>query len=270
MADETGSKKSKKKPEIEKKQYPKLIGVDPEEQLAKLPALPDHCCAKRNKSCQIRSGGCGYRFKKGDKSWVCPKCGQDRRCTSPKVFNAKACRMHGGAVGAGHPNPRYRAPMVIREDYNKALSDPELLTLGHEIATMIGYTQQLFDLLEQQNVVLAHQEVQRGLHIIEDGISDTDFLAIRRGVQMIAKAMDPINLQIRAWREVKDNYKIQLAMAAKQQEWLAREDELMPRQHVLEVMIWINRIGMKYIKSVADRNAYGKEVIALLPSSRPD
>lgn len=186
---------------------------------------------------------------------------------SPKLDGKTACRMHGGAKGTGRESmtAKYKAPMIILDEYNRALGDPELLTLSHEIATLIAYTNHLFDLLEQHNIVLAHENVMVGVESIRSGIINQNFLLIREGLKTIQDSLDPIFLTVMAWKEIKGNYEIQTKMVTKQREWLEREDEAIPRQHVLELMIWMNRIGMKYIKARSDREAFGNEILALIP-----
>lgn len=253
-----------------KRQYPKLIGKTPTQQLKGMDVWPENICAKRNKVCQPRSGGCGFRFKKGDKNWICKKCGQDRRCVSKKVSGGKACRMHGGAKGSGSAptSMKYTAPQVILDNYNKVLDDSHLLTLSHEIGLLTAYTQQLFGLLDEENVILANQEIREAAREIDDGAHNLNMLKIREGLKKLYSALDPLSITVMAWFQIKDNWKLQTNMAKAQNEWLQQKEEMMPRKHVLEVLIWMNRIGLKYIRDPRDRQAYGREVLALLPKGR--
>lgn len=253
-----------------KKTYPHLIGKTPNQQLRGLDTWPDVYCQCRNRVCQIRSGGCGYRFKGGDKSWVCPECGQDRRCVATKIKDKRTCRMHGSARGAGRApsSMKYMAPKVILDDYNKVLSNPELLTMSHEIGILTAYSQQVMDLLDEQNAIVANRELRAAVQKIDKGSYDLNMPLIREGLREIYKALDPLTIQVLAWSEIKDNWKLQLTLAKAQNEWLKEKDEMMPRKHVLEVLIWMNRIGLKYIRDPADRQRYGEEVLSLLPKKK--
>lgn len=253
-----------------KKQYPHLIGKTPNQQLRGLDIWPDVYCQRKNRVCQARSGGCGYRFKKGDESWVCPQCGQDRRCVAQKITDRKTCRMHGDARGSGRApsSMKYMAPQVILDDYNKVLGDPELLTMSHEIGMLTAYSQQVMDLLDEQNAVVANQLLRLAVQKIDKGSYDLNMPLIREGLQEIYKALDPLTLQVLGWSELKDNWKLQVTLAKAQNEWLKDKDEMMPRQHVLEVLVWMNRIGLKYIRDPADRQRYGEEVLSLLPKKK--
>lgn len=231
---------------------------------------PDVYCQRRNRACQPRSGGCGHRFKADDKSWVCPQCGQDRRCVSQKLKDRVTCRMHGGAKGSGRApsSMKYMAPQVILDDYNKVLEDTDLLTLSHEVGMLTAYSQQLMDLMDEQNAVLANRELRIAVQKIDKGSYDLNMQLIREGLREIYRALDPLTLQVLAWSEIKDNWKLQVTLAKAQNEWLKEKDEMMPRKHVLEVLIWMNRIGLKYIRDPADRQRYGEEVLSLLPKKK--
>jgi len=253
-----------------KKKYPKLIGKTLKQQKKGMDTWPNDICARRNRVCQPRSGGCGYRYKGGNKTWLCPNCGQDRRCIVKKRKGAKTCRMHGSAKGAGRApkSMKYMPPQVILDRYNKVMEDPELLTMSHEIGLLTSYTQQIFELLDEQNVVLANQILRKAIAKIDDGAFELNMIEIRKGIQELYKALDPITIQVMSWLEIKDNWKLHLAMTKAQNEWLLQKDEMMPRKHVLEVLIWMNRIGLKYIRDPNDRKAYGREVISLLPKKK--
>lgn len=253
-----------------KKQYPHLIKKTPNQQLRGLDVWPDIYCQRRNRVCQSRSGGCGYRFSGGDRNLVCPKCGQDRRCVNQKLKDRTTCRMHGGAKGAGRApsSAKYLAPRVILDDYNKVLTDPQLLTMSHEIGMLTAYTQQVMDLLDEQNAVVANRELRNAVKKIDKGSYDLNMPLIREGLREIYGALDPLTIQVLAWTEIKDNWKLQVTLAKAQNEWLKEKEEFMPRKHVLEVLIWMNRIGLKYIRDPADRQRYGEEVLSLLPKKK--
>jgi len=261
-------KRKRRKPQGPQKQkYPDLMGLTPTQQLDALPPWPDKYCQKRNKVCQTRSGGCGYRYKKGEKCWVCPQCGNDRRCVGAKVKGKPACRMHGGAKGSGGvpTTMKYMPPQVIIDNYNRMFPDKELLTLGHEIAILSSYTQQLFQSLEEYDVVVAHHGIQIAAELIEDGTRDMNMLKVRQGLQKLRDSMDPIMMTFLTWKEIKDNFNLQTSMADKQNNWLMKKETMMPREEVLEVLVWMGRIGLKHIKTSEDRQSYGREIMSLLP-----
>lgn len=260
-------RKRKKSQGPQKQKHPDLAGLTPTQQLDALPPFPDEYCQKRNKVCQPRSGGCGHRYKKGDKTWVCPECGFDRRCVGTKVKGRVSCRMHGGAKGSGGvpKSMKYMPPQVIIDNYNRMFPDKELLTLGHEIAILSSYTQQLFESLEESNVTAAHFGIQAAAEIIEDGVRNMNMLRVRQGLQKLQDSMDPVMLTFLTWKEIKDNFNLQTSMADKQNNWLMKKETMMPREEVLEVLIWMGRIGLKHIKTSEDRQSYGREIMSLLP-----
>ncbi len=178
--------------------------------------------------------------------------------------------MHGGAKGSGRApsSMKYMAPQVILDDYNKVLGDTDLLTLSHEVGMLTAYSQQLLDLMDEQNAVLANRELRLAVQKIDKGSYDLNMQLIREGLREIYRALDPLTLQVLAWTEIKDNWKLQVTLAKAQNEWLKEKDEMMPRKHVLEVLIWMNRIGLKYIRDPKDRQSYGEEVLSLLPKKK--
>lgn len=249
-----------------KNKYPELIGLEVKTQRRGLPTWPSGICKKRNRVCQTNTGGCGYRFKGGNKTWVCPRCGQDRRCVATKIRGKKACRMHGGPnQGRAPSSKKYMPPQVIREGFNSVLDDPELLTLSHEIGLITSYTQQLLDLIDEQDIVGANEIIRGNLAKIEDAIARLNMVEIRECVQEFYKAIDPLIISVAAWSEIKSNLAIQLPMAKLQNKWNRDNDELMKKEHVMEVLVFMNRITLKYVKDPKDRQAYGKEIISLLP-----
>jgi hypothetical protein len=87
-------------------------------------------------------------------------CGAKKRngepCTQKPMRNGR-CRMHGGKslAGAAHPNfrtgkrSRYfkSVPAAMRDGYKAALNDPDLLSMGAEIALLTTRTSALLDRL---------------------------------------------------------------------------------------------------------------------------
>ena len=184
-----------------------------------------------------------------------------------RVKGRPSCRMHGGAPGTGRPHSsmKYTPPQVILDKYNEVFADRELLTLGHEVAILSSYTQQLFDQLEAEDLTAAHFGIHLAMEMIQDGARDLNMMKVRQGLQKLQDSLDPVTMTWLTWKEIKDNFKIQTAMADKQNQWLMKKEEMMPRQEVLEVLVWMGRIGLKYIRTAKDRQAYGREIMSLLP-----
>ncbi|GEM_PF-5275534 len=98
----------------------------------------------------------------GPKDVPCSRkiCGAKKRngepCTQKPMRNGR-CRMHGGAslAGAAHPNfrtgkrSRYfrHVPQAMKEAYKAALHDPDLLSMGAEIALLTARISALLDRL---------------------------------------------------------------------------------------------------------------------------
>ena len=72
------------------------------------------------------------------------------------------------------------------------------------------------------------------------------------------------------WNTIKDNFMVQRAMIDTAQKWINQKKESMPRGQVVEVLLWWNRIALKYIRDERDRQSYGKEVLRLLPKDEDE
>jgi len=251
-----------------REKHPDLIGKTPEQQLKALPPIPEAYCGHRNKNCTHQAGGCGYRYKKGDKSWVCPECGQDRRCNSQKVKDSTACRMHGGSPNRRRdPVARYAAPLSILEVYNERLADPDLLNVAQEIAAVQARTQQIFTMIDDNDPSLALQNLITGMKVIDVGLARTDFYKIRAGFQMCSEALDPIILQARGWIELRENFDLQTKMTDKQREWLLQDREVWPVSYALEIFIQFFREANKYIRDRADKRHFSDAIKMIVPPS---
>lgn len=259
----------KKKPiQFVRKKHPDLIGKTPDEQLKALPAIPDTLCGHRNKNCTHQAGGCGHKYKKGDKSWVCPECGQDRRCNSPKVKDATACRMHGGSPNRKmDPARRYAAPLAILDIYNERLADPDLLNMAQEIAAIQARNFQLFEMIDANDPSLALQQLLEGLRMIDLGLTQTNFFKIRDGYQLCMESLDPIVLQAQGWIELRNNFDLQTKMTDKQRDWLMQDRDMMPAAHVIETIIYVFREASKYIRDKNDKRQFGNSIKMIIPPS---
>jgi hypothetical protein len=96
-----------------------------------------------------RCNECNYKFTKEDTrlgrekgEHICPECGTVRdTCKSTKLMANGRCNSHAGATLNGIASPQYQGksysrylPKAVLEDYNTALSDPELIQLRSEMA----------------------------------------------------------------------------------------------------------------------------------------
>lgn len=96
-------------------------------------------CGARTKSCR----SCGHRYVKGDRSWTCPECGEDRHCRRPVKREGDRCRFHGGRSLKGVDAPAFKdgrrskyLPERLAARYEEASADPELLGMRSEVALL--------------------------------------------------------------------------------------------------------------------------------------
>ena len=124
-----------------------VIKIDVEEYVPKYTLRVD---ADRDDICGTVIYNCGhpecdFRFDEEDRETdVCPSCGTLRRvCGARKIQGRERCRIHGGNTALGFTNPNYRGktlskhlPTRLWESWWSAYTDPDLLDLSREIATL--------------------------------------------------------------------------------------------------------------------------------------
>lgn len=245
--------------------YPDLIGLPPSEQWNRLPPIPDWMCGRRVKTCSLTRGGCGRRYKKGEKTWVCPECGADRRCRNKKVEGSSVCRMHGKNSRGTPKTGRYLPPSVYLANYNKVMGDSKLIRLSEEISMLISYNQQLWDSLEEKDVITASKMIEEGLDLISDGLASGNSFKARKGLQKAKNAYDTIFMQFITWQEIKSNLRLLKDMMDSQHKWMIDEEAMIPRQHVLEALVWFNRVALRFIRTPQDKRSYGDVLLAGIP-----
>jgi hypothetical protein len=255
------------KPHVPKPEdkYPDLIDLTPSEQLRRLPPIPDWMCGRRVRTCSLSRGGCGRRYKKGEKTWVCPKCGADRRCRNKKIQGGSVCRMHGGKSMGTPRTGRYMPPSIYLKNYNRVMGDHKLIKLAEEIGMLISYNQQLWDTIDTLDVITESRNIETGLAMITQGVADGSTWKVRRGLSQAKKAYDKVWLQFRAWQEIRSNLRLMKDMMDSQHKWLVDEQAMVPRQHVLEALVWFNRIALRFIRTPEDKRAYGEVLLSNIP-----
>lgn len=246
--------------------YTKLIGKSPEAQLKKLPKLSVTKCSRRTKTCSPRRDGCSYRYKKGDKTWVCPKCGLDRRCMTDKTKATKTCRMHGGSGGRPH-EPKYVISNAIKTAFNRIIASPELLSLKDEIAMMGARTDQLHHNLDEFAISHSWQDMTKSIDTAQKALIYGDQKTALKSVAFLAQAIEPLRAQYRIWEEIRENNKILTAMMDKQHRWNLDNEMMMSVEDVISFLARMTMLTIKYIPAPQDRKAFMREVRQYAPDS---
>ncbi len=241
--------------------HPDLADLTPSKQLKKMPSLPEGKCGKRNKSCSTHGGGCGYRFKKGDKSWICPNCAADRRCWANRVKNSNACRMHGagGSNGGRPPSQEYAIIQNLYPQYNQILSSPELLSNVQDIATLRAIGLHLFAEMEKYDTGASMNDLQKALATIGGAIQYGNTGRLRAGVDLALSAMAPVVAAEKTRREYYDTLNLANRMRDSERKWILANQEMVPWVQVIEILDIFSQQMFKYIQDPSHRSAFTKE-----------
>lgn len=235
--------------------------------------VSDGRCIARVKTCSK----CQYRYIRGDKSWNCPKCGTDRRCPNKAILGTPVCRMHGvNAVAKEASAGKYLVAHQIYEGYNRILGDPDLLNLTHEIAIVSARSDELFGMLNTHDSRGAHESITHAVTSLETVVYEAMLerkgknLEIPMGqlqglIKKFHDALSPVNAEFHLWDMLKDTMEMTRRLQDTERKWAVSNEGLIPVQLVLEVLLTIQRLTMKYIRNPDDRVAFGKEFRDAIP-----
>lgn len=246
-----------------REKFPDLIGLSPKKQLDGLPPLPKSKCGKRNRSCSAHGGGCGYRFKKGDKHWICPKCGADRRCWSNKVSKKKACRMHG--ANGGRPKKKTYAIYRGLEGFNELLADPDLLNNRMQITTLELIAEDLAKELFEHDQSALLDDLNKALRMIAGSVRVGNMSRLQAGLDMAMEAASPLTNARDLRREIYENYKLAGILKAQESKRVLDESGMIPAAVVWEFIGLNQRLMFQFIPSSTDRTAYMRELRSMVP-----
>ena len=241
-----------------REQYPDLIGLSPKKQLSGLSSMSKSKCGKRNKSCSVHGGGCGYRFKKGDKHWICPECGADRRCWGNHVKGGSACRMHG-AKGGRKPS-KEKAILANIKGFNDILNSPNLLDNVTEIAAVKAISLQLIEEMTEHDQGALLDDANRAAAMIAGGLHKGYQPRIQAGVDMLLEALAPLSNARDLRHEYYETTKIHNLLVNNQLKWMMENRQMVPWVQVIEFMSIFQRFMFRYLPSSTDRANFLKDM----------
>lgn len=232
-------------------------------------------CSARTKVCRK----CGYRYIKGDKTLKCPECGFDRRCRNKPAPGFTVCRMHGALGAASQAGiGKFFVANQIAKAYNRVLNHPQLLSLGQEMALLTARTDDLMEMLETHDARAAAAELPAVLAMLEALYLDMrakpeDFVVVyikgfRHILNLLTEVLDPIRIEHALWHEVRENVEAVRRISDTERRWLQSNDQLIPAGQVVEVILTMQRITLKYIRAPQDRISFANDMRSLIPVER--
>ena len=241
---------------------PDLIGLTPAQQLNGLPPLPAGKCGVRTRSCSVPAGGCGYRYKSGDKHWVCPECGLDRRCWSARVKDGKTCRMHGSGgkkngKAPGHPpGLKYRVFSHLNDRYNEILNRPELLESKAEIAALEIRMETVSEEITQYTERCVWADVENAAEMINSAIQFGSDSRARAGLTMMLEAVAPYRAVRDGWNEFKDTAMLKAKLIDYQRRWNLESGDMFSAAEVMELINVFQHLMFRFIPVPTERSAF--------------
>ncbi len=247
-----------------REQYPDLIGLSPKKQLNGLPSMPKSKCGKRNKSCSVHGGGCGHRYKKGDKHWVCPECGADRRCWANHVKDRPACRMHG--ANAGRKPSKGFAIYHNLHDFNEILASSELLNNRMHLSALEAQIQDRIKEMTETDESGYLDDANKAAAMIAAGLQKGYQPRIQAGVDMLMEALAPLKNARENRREMCEVIRLANILKDSQIKWDLANAGMIPAVVVWEFIGLNQRLMFQFIPSANDRAAYQRELMSHIPA----
>lgn len=231
----------------------------------------DKRCTARTKVCSK----CGVRYVKGDKRQECPGCGSPRRCKNKAVEGTTICRLHGYHPAA--VQTKFLVARQIESAYNRLIGNPDLLNLSYEIAAVTARTDELMHMLDSHDARAAGPDIAFALGTLENVLADALGQSSGRGpltiprddlrsaVMLLRQAVEPVNIERHVWDMLSANFELTRRLNSTERQWLLSNEGMIPVVQVLEMVIALQRMTLKYIRDTEDRAAFANEVRREIP-----
>ncbi len=224
-------------------------------------------CKARTKKCRK----CKHPFTKGDKSWECPGCGENRRCLSKSVGDYPVCRMHG-AGGGRPPGSKYNIAGVISKSFERIFEDNKLWEMGEQQAAMGARFEQLqlmLDDLDSHGIDVP--EILRVLEKAEGflGEKKLDTWKALQELSKIRELLDLANREYFIWNKIYENTEFMRKNADSTKKWLQANDQMIPVAELVQVITLFTKLAFVFIPNAKDRRVYADRIKAeFLPGKK--
>lgn len=137
------------------------------------------------------------------------KFGKVMYCEHKKVHGRTRCKYHGGSSPRGVEHPRFRGrgysldiPSQLGEKVLRALDDPDLISLGHEIALLDGRIGSIFENMTNLESETAFDVMREAIYDIERAIVEDDIDKAMESIRKGKKAIKAKNAERDGWSEI--------------------------------------------------------------------
>ena len=235
------------------------------------PALDSQCTALLR-----RCRNCDYSFRATDKRRKCPECKADRRCTNTRHEPHTVCETHLRSETTQPDKAKFFIARHLESAYNRIVGSPDLLRISQELALLASRTDQLFRMMDANDPSVAHRHIIRAANVIEQGVFDKnvkgemDVKSILTGIDMMRRAMEPVKLNWLLWAEIKENFELSRRMSDTERHYIVMDQQAIPTAQVIEALVFVQRLALKYIATPRDRAAFARELREALTPSGPE
>lgn len=227
----------------------------------------DYQCTARTKTCS----SCQHRYKKGDKTWVCPNCGMNRRCQNKAITDRPTCRMHGGG-GGRPPGAKYVIAKRISETFNRVFADPTIWDMAENQATLGARFEQLILQLDEITEEEGGGVDASAIHILVSKArkaiyKEQENLALDC-LEDIMEILAPANREQYLWRQIMEINEMLRRNADSHKRYLLQQESKVSINEVVEVLVLIQKLAFIFIPEPRDRKAFARKMREFLPHNR--
>jgi len=172
--------------------------------------------------------------------------------------------MHG-ANPKGIKSAKYMVSSQISAAFNRIIAHPSLLELSQEIALAATRTDQIMEMMNDNNPAASVDVIMQAANMIEVGIVTHQDSQVRAGMALLRAALDPAFITKRLWEEFRENTELIRRLSETERKWGFANKQAVPINQVLEFTVWLQQLVLKYIPNPVDRGAFAREIRSVFP-----
>lgn len=197
--------------------------------------------------------------------------GTGKPCQRPPALGRTRCHLHGGRTlkGPDHPNfkhGRYSKflPGGLRDQYEEAVADPELLSARSEVALLQLRISELLGRLQTGECGALWSTLRKTFGSIKAALAAGDIPSVRTGLEGLASLIEKGATQEAIWFELSDAIENKTRTAQREWKRLVSLQQLLTAEQAMTLVTAIMAI---VVKNCPDREARARvsgEIMALL------
>lgn len=221
-------------------------------------------CGRRRRNCTK----CGYKYKKGDRSWECPECGYTRKCQQLVSNPGDACRFHGGASLRGPAHPRWNGgkyakdlPAALGERFQEAFENPELLTLRHEIALVDARLGQCLSRLSSGGIGEVWVGLRKAWRAFQNAGTQKE---VQEAISELSALINQGDADYTAWREIDGLLTQRRKLTESERKARVEAQQIMTMEQAATLMAALTHSVNKRVSDPKERQAIAEDLRDLM------